>query len=68
GMIGSKNKVNYIFNKLKQEGYEEALKRVYAPIGLKLGGNTPAEIALSIISEIMLIKNGGKLEHWRISE
>jgi len=65
GMIGSKNKVNYIFSNLKKEGYEEALKRVYAPIGLKLGGNTPPEIALSIISEIMLIKNEGKLEHWR---
>jgi len=63
GMIGSKNKVNHIFNKLKQEGYEDYLKKVYAPIGIKLGGNTPSEIALSIISEIVLIKNGGKLEH-----
>lgn len=66
GMIGSKNKVKFIFDKLTKEGYEEELKRVYAPIGIKLGGDTPSEIALSIISEIMLVRNNGSLEHYRM--
>ncbi|MBC2397072.1 XdhC family protein [Clostridium tetanomorphum] len=66
GMIGSKNKVKTIINNLKNKGIEEkALKKVYAPVGIKLGGSTPIEVALSIISEMMLIKNNGKLIHMR---
>ena len=65
GMIGSKNKVKFIFDRLKSEGIEE-INRVYAPIGLKLGGDKPSEIALSILSEIMLVKNKGRLEHSKI--
>ncbi|KRQ87546.1 putative xanthine dehydrogenase subunit A [Caloramator mitchellensis] len=68
GMIGSINKVRFIFDRLKQEGLQEQIKRVYAPIGLRLGGDTPSEIALSILSEIMLVKNKGRLEHSKFVE
>ncbi len=36
---------------------ERALERVYAPIGLYLGAETPQEIALSIMAEIMALRN-----------
>lgn len=66
GMIGSRAKVHYMMQKLMDEGIsKQELDRVYAPIGLKLGGGKPAEIALSILSEIMLLKNKGELRHMR---
>lgn len=69
GMIGSKKKVPLVFNKLLNEGISKQLiKKVYSPIGLKLGGGSPAEIALSIMSEILLIKNKGNFEHCKLSD
>lgn len=66
GVIGSKGKVKYMMDSLKSKGIDEnKLSKIYSPIGLNLGGNSPAEVALSIISEIMLIKNNGKLEHMK---
>ena len=66
GMIGSRKKVKYVFDTLISEGYEKAdLEKVYAPIGLDLGGDSAAEIAFSILSEILLVKNGGRLKHMR---
>lgn len=66
GMIGSKNKVRFMMDKLVSEGIDpKELDRVYAPIGLKLGGNTPSEIAVSILAEIMLVKNNGELKHMK---
>lgn len=38
---------------------ETQLARVYAPVGLDIGSETPAEIALSILAEIMLAMRGG---------
>ena len=67
GMIGSKNKVSSTFNNLKKEGIEEKdLKKIYAPIGINTGGNNPLDIAFSIMTEILVIKNGGSLEHLKI--
>lgn len=66
GMIGSGKKTRYVKDNMIRDGYsEEELKTIYAPIGLDIGGDTPPEIALSIISEIMLVKNNGKLKHMR---
>lgn len=54
GMIGSKNKVKQTFTTLLAEGFpREQLERIAAPIGLDLGGQSPAEIALSILAEIV---------------
>jgi xanthine dehydrogenase accessory factor len=36
----------------------EQLRRVHAPVGLDLGGRTPEETALSIIAEVISVKNG----------
>ena len=60
GMIGSPSKVRQVFRALLKEGVSvETLARVYAPIGLDLGAETPDEIALSIASELLMWRRGG---------
>lgn len=64
GMIGSKNKVKNTLEVLKEKGFsKEDLDRIYAPIGIDLKGGSPEEIALSIITEIVVLKNEGNLVH-----
>lgn len=61
GMIGSKSKVKSVFDKLKLDGIKQNLiKKVYAPIGLRIGGDSPEEIALSILAQIVLVVNKRK--------
>lgn len=56
GMIGSKNKIKNLHDKLKSEdGYNnETISRVNAPIGLQIGAETTEEIAVSIAAELIL--------------
>jgi xanthine dehydrogenase accessory factor len=57
GMIGSRRKVNVVFDDLRAAGVpDEALRRVRAPIGLDLGSVTPGEIALSIAAELVKVR------------
>lgn len=56
GMIGSRKKIKVIFDKLQGLGVDETLlKKVHTPIGLKIGAETPEEIAVSIMGEIIKI-------------
>lgn len=58
GMIGSKVKVAKTKELLEEQGFsQEDLSKIHAPIGLKIGAKTPAEIAVSIGAEIILEKN-----------
>ncbi len=58
GMMGSKEKVKKLFAALVDEGVEkERLGSVYAPIGLQIASKTPKEIAISILAEIIQVKN-----------
>jgi len=66
GMIGSKNKVLELLNKLKSEKIKLA-GNVFSPVGLDIGSDTPAEIAISIFAEILKIKNNGTGKSMRIS-
>jgi xanthine dehydrogenase accessory factor len=61
GMIGSKRRVKACFIRFRdEEGIpEELLNKVHAPIGLDIGSETPEEIALSIISEMIKVRRGG---------
>jgi len=60
GMLGSRRKVSLVFKALREDGVgEEQLARVYAPVGLDLGAETPEEIALSIMAEIVMVRQGG---------
>lgn len=57
GMIGSKTKVETIFSHLLTKGISrEQLDRVHAPIGLEIDAQTPEEIAVSILAEIVKIR------------
>lgn len=58
GMIGSKLRVKKVLDYLENEGVQrEKLDAVYTPIGLKIGAETPAEIAVAIIAQIIEVKN-----------
>lgn len=66
GMIGSSKKNKHIMNNLLNEGIsKELLDKVYAPIGIDLGGETPECIAFSIMCEILAVKNSGSLRHMK---
>ena len=59
GLIGSRAKVSRIFARLLEEGMPpECLTRIHAPIGLDIGAVTPAEIAISIMAELVAIRRG----------
>ena len=59
GLIGSRAKVVRINDALLAEGMPtECLERVHAPIGLDIGAVTPAEIAISIVAELIAIRRG----------
>ena len=59
GMLGSRKKIGRIFAQLEERGVSRArLDRVRTPIGLDLGGETPEEVALSILSEIQAVRYG----------
>jgi xanthine dehydrogenase accessory factor len=59
GAIGSRKTHADRFERMANWGVtEEQLRRVYAPIGLDLGGHTPEETALAIIAEVVAVKNG----------
>jgi xanthine dehydrogenase accessory factor len=59
GMIGSARRVAGLLGLLAEEGYDtDALSRIHAPIGLKIGAVTPAEIAVSICAQLVEHRRG----------
>jgi xanthine dehydrogenase accessory factor len=59
GMIGSRRKRNMIYDALLKEGFTKAdIDRVHAPIGLDIGAETPEEIAVSIVGELIKVRAG----------
>jgi xanthine dehydrogenase accessory factor len=60
GLLGSRRKTVLIANMLKEEGISaDRIAVIRAPVGLDLGGRTPAEIALSVMAEITAQRYGG---------
>ena len=60
GLLGSKRKTILIYQRLVQLGISpERLKAVHAPVGLDIGALTPQELAVSIVSEIIMFRHGG---------
>jgi len=60
GMIGSKKKIWTLYQNLMKKGVrKEALDRVYAPIGLDINSETPEEIAVSIVAQLIKVRGGG---------
>ena len=59
GMLGSRQKIRAIFEKLRDAGIpQEQLNPIHTPLGLDLGGETPEEIGLAVVAEILAVKNG----------
>ncbi len=56
-MMGSKRRTAIVKDQLEAEGFErEVLEAVHTPIGLKIAAETPEEIAVSIMAEIIQLK------------
>ncbi len=71
GMIGSKRRTRTVLQHLAEEGIDpETLDKVFTPIGLDIGAETPEEIAVSVLGEIILVRRGGgsqpMSEHGRV--
>ncbi len=61
GMIGSRRRVRVVFDWLRGMGIAEAhIQKVHAPIGLDVGAETPAEIAASILAELVAVRRKGR--------
>ena len=59
-MIGSRSKVRRVLAELKKGGVDpHQLNRVHAPIGLDIGAETPAEIAVAILAEVIHVRRRG---------
>lgn len=58
GMMGSKRRAAIVRKDLEESGFsQEIISGLHSPIGLSIGGQTPEEIALSVISEVVMCKN-----------
>ena len=63
GMIGSKRRTRTVLQHLAADGVDAAaLGRVFTPIGLDIGAETPEEIAVSVLAEIILTRKGGSAQ------
>lgn len=61
GMIGSRKKRDDVYAALRREGVaDEAIARCHCPIGLTIGAQTPEEIAISIVAELVACRAGDK--------
>ena len=59
GCIGSKTKLALCRARLLEHGIaEEVYEKLHAPIGLPLGGRTPEEIAISVVAELIAVRQG----------
>ena len=63
GLIGSRRRVSFVLQWLEEKGFSrERLKDVFTPIGTPLGAESPEEIAISIVSELICVRRKGKAQ------
>ena len=64
GMIGSRTKVAKAFQQLRDKGIgENIIQQIHSPVGISIGANTPAEIAISIAAELVAVRSGIKISN-----
>ena len=64
-MIGSKRKTISVIHELEKEGISrEAFERVFAPMGLEIGAESPEEIAISVVAEMIAVRRAPDAD-WR---
>jgi xanthine dehydrogenase accessory factor len=63
GLIGSRRRVSFVLQWLEEKGFSrERLKAVFTPIGVPIGAESPEEIALSIVSELVCVRRKGSVQ------
>ena len=68
GMLGSAHKVSVVLEGLRSSGVEPGrVARISSPAGVQIGSHTPEEIAVSIVAEMIAVRNGVALPHGRSS-
>jgi xanthine dehydrogenase accessory factor len=69
GMIGSRRKVQRVFAELAARDPQNAqrLERVFAPIGLDIGADSPTEIAIAVMAEILQVLRGREGGHLKVA-
>ena len=68
-LIASQHRARLVLDYLAAEGLpEEKIAKIHAPAGLDLGATTPEEIALSIMSQIVALRRGGKIKPLDLKE
>ena len=69
GVMGSRKKKEFVFERLREAGFSDrALSRIVTPVGLPLGGETPAEIALSVAAQLVQLRAERKGRVWKREE
>ncbi len=64
-MIGSKRKTISVIHELEKEGFQcEAFERIFAPMGLEIGAESPEEIAISVVAEMIAVRREPNAD-WR---
>jgi xanthine dehydrogenase accessory factor len=60
GLIGSRRRVHFVFDWLEKKGFSsQLLKQVFTPIGIPIGAESPEEIALAIVAELVCVRRKG---------
>jgi xanthine dehydrogenase accessory factor len=60
GMIGSRRRVRATYVQLVEEGFSmDLIDRIHAPVGLDVSAETPAEIAVAVAAELVMVRRGG---------
>ena len=58
GMLGSRSKVVHVLSALAERGFsEEALAEVHSPLGIRIGAQSPEEIAVSVLAEMIAVRH-----------
>jgi xanthine dehydrogenase accessory factor len=64
-MIGSKRKTISVIHELEHEGFpRDAFERIFAPMGLEIGAQSPEEIAISVVAEMIAVRRSPDAD-WR---
>jgi len=60
GLIGSRRRVQFVLQMLAEQGFpQDRLEQVFTPIGIPIGSESPEEIALSIMAELVCVRRKG---------
>ncbi len=66
GLIGSQRKVLRILKTIGSKGPLPSLERLFAPVGIDIGAQSPEELAVSIVAEMVALRHGREAAHLRL--